>query len=503
MTVRVRLAPSPTGVPHVGSAYMSLFNMILARKHGGQFIMRIEDTDQKRSRPEYETCIFDALRWAGITWDEGPDVGGPYGPYRQSERTEIYRKYCQELLDRGRAYKCFATPEELDEMRQTAAARGLKGGYDRRYRNLSPEEVAEREASGQPYVVRLKIPLSGECVFEDAIRGKIVVPWADVDDQVLMKSDNFPTYHLAAIVDDHLMKITHVIRGDEWLTSTPKHVYLYEAFGWQAPIFMHMPLLLGKDGRKLSKRRNPISILYYRDAGYLPEAFCNFLTLMGYSMQDGREMYTIDEIVAEFDPKRIGISGAIFDVDKLDWLNQQYLIKSVPQEKLWDRLREWGFNDAFMQRLMPLCHSRIKTFGEFMEVADFLFINHLHYSDALFFVEGLTKTQASYVLQAIIWELDAREDWGSKGMNEASRAVAAALGIHYKKQVIPLLFAAIQGKRHGLPLFDSVGLLGQDRTRTRLMLSIEFLGGLSGKKQEALKKAYEKKTAHLFLQENP
>ena len=501
MTVRVRLAPSPTGDPHVGSAYMALFNVIFAKHYGGTFILRIEDTDRTRSRPEYEENIYKALHWAGITWDEGPDVGGPYGPYRQSERTEIYRKYCYDLLHAGKAYKCFATAEELAEMREVAAKQGLKQGYDRRDRYLSAEEVKEREAAGLPFVIRLKIPISGDCVFEDAIKGKIVVPWADIDDQVLLKSDGFPTYHLANVVDDYLMKITHVIRGDEWISSTPKHVYLYEAFGWQPPTFMHMPLLLGKDGKKLSKRRNPTSIFYYRDSGYLPEAFMNFLTLMGYSMQDGREIYPVADIVKEFDVKRIGVSGAVFDIQKLDWLNQHYLITNTTQENLWERLKEWQFNEAFMHRLMPLCHSRMKTFGDFIELADFLFINHLRYSQELFTVEGLTNQQCAYIYQMMIWEMDAKEDWGSKGANDASRAVAEALKIHHKKQVMPLLFACIQGKRHGLPLFDSVDLLGKDRTRVRLMQSIDFLGGISGKKMDALKKAYDAKNAAVFFQE--
>src|SRR6185295_17547568 len=225
MTVRVRIAPSPTGDPHVGTAYIALFNLIFARHFKGKFILRIEDTDQTRSRPEYEKNIMEALRWCKIDWDEGPDVGGPYGPYRQSERTEIYRKYVYELLERGHAYKCFATQEELTEMRELAAAQGRRVGYDRRYRNLSPEEVRRREEAGQSFVIRLKVPLTGECVFEDGIKGRITAPWADIDDQVLLKSDGFPTYHLANVVDDYLMKITHVIRGDEWLSSTPKHIF--------------------------------------------------------------------------------------------------------------------------------------------------------------------------------------------------------------------------------------------------------------------------------------
>ena len=491
MTVRVRIAPSPTGDPHVGTAYMALFNLIFARHFGGKFILRIEDTDRTRSRPEYEQNIYKALEWTGITWDEGPDVGGPYGPYRQSERTEIYRKYCYDLLAAGKAYKCFATPQELQEMREVGAKTGSKLGYDRRYRNLSAEEIAEREALGQSFTIRLKVPLSGDCVFEDAIKGRISFPYADIDDQVLMKSDGFPTYHLANVVDDHLMGITHVIRGDEWISSTPKHVLLYDVFGWTPPVFMHMPLLLGRDGKKLSKRKNPTSIFYYRDSGYLPEAFVNFLTLMGYSSSDGREICALDEIIKEFDPKRIGVSGAVFDITKLDWINQQYIIQHIPQDNLWDRLKGWGFNDEFMNRLMPLAHSRMKNFGDFIELADFLFINHLPYSEALFEVPGVSKTKVAAIYQAIIWEMDKSENWAGSGMNEASRKIAELFGVNHKKVVMPLLFACIMGKRHGLPLFDSVELLGKDRMRVRLLQSMDFNGGLSSKKTDLVKKAFD------------
>lgn len=491
--VRVRIAPSPTGDPHVGTAYIALFNLIFARHFKGKFILRIEDTDRTRSRPEYETNIFEALRWAGIHWDEGPDVGGPYGPYRQSERTEIYREHCQMLLDRGKAYKCFATPEELAEMREMASKLGLKVGYDRRYRNLSAEEVEQREKAGQPYVIRLKVPLTGECVFEDGIKGRITYPWADIDDQILLKSDGFPTYHLAAVVDDHLMEISHVIRGDEWISSTPKHILLYESFGWTPPAFMHMPLLLGKDGRKLSKRRNPTSIFYYRDSGYLREAFVNFLTLMGYSMPGDKEIYPLEEIIHEFDPKRIGVSGAYFDILKLDWVNQHYLINTIPQEKLWSRMKEWIYNEEFMQKLMPLVHTRIKTFGEFMELCYFLFVNHLEYTEELICPAGQPKEKIAMMLQAIIWSMDEQENWKRPGIEKASRDVAEVFGAHHKKVIIPMLYVSLTGKRQGPPLFDSVELLGKDRTRARLLNGIEFLGGISNKKMDALTKGWQKK----------
>ncbi|PJD96115.1 MAG: glutamate--tRNA ligase [Parachlamydia sp.] len=493
MSVRVRIAPSPTGDPHVGTAYMALFNMIFARHHQGKFILRIEDTDQSRSRPEYEQNIYKALKWSNIEWDEGPDVGGDYGPYRQSERLPIYQEECKHLIERGGAYKCFCTAEELAEMRELSAKTGGRQGYDRRCRNLSPKEIQDKEAAGIPSVVRLKVPLKGECVYEDAIKGRIVFPWADVDDQVLMKSDGFPTYHMANVVDDHLMKITHVIRGDEWMSSTPKHILLYDLFDWTPPVFMHMPLLLGKDGKKLSKRRNPTSIFFYRDSGYLPEAFVNFLTLMGYSMPGDREVYSFEEIVKEFDYKRIGVSGAVFDILKLDWLNQQYLIKNIPEDKLLSRLKEWNFSDAYLQKLMPLCHSRIKTFGEFMELCDFFFINHLRYTPELFAVKGITPEQACYIFQAMIWHMDEAENWGSTGVNQASRDLATIFGVNHKKVIMPLLFASIMGKNQGPPLFDSAAILGKDLTRVRLLNSIEFLGGISNKKMSLLKKGWDTK----------
>jgi glutamyl-tRNA synthetase len=498
MTVRVRIAPSPTGDPHVGTAYVALFNLIFSRHFQGKFILRIEDTDQTRSRPEYEKSIFDALHWCGINWDEGPDIGGPYGPYRQSERTEIYRQHAYELLETGKAYKCFAGAEELAEMREVAAKQGKRAGYDRRYRNLTPDEVQKREETGEPFVIRLKVPLTGECVYEDAIKGRTTAPWADIDDQVLLKSDGFPTYHLANVVDDRLMKITHVIRGDEWMSSTPKHILLYESFGWQPPVFMHMPLLLGKDGKKLSKRKNPTSIFYFRDSGYLPEALINFLTLMGYSMSDEKELYTLDEMIQTFDPKRIGTSGAFFDIQKLNWVNQKKLIEAIPEEQLWGRLVDWQFNESFMRKLIPLIHTRIRTFGDFMQLCDFFFINELHITPELLLPKNTAPELIAALLQVMIWGMDAREDWSGNGLEQISHEAAEVFGVHHKKILMPPLFGAIMGKHQGPPLFDSVTLLGKDRTRVRLMQAIEVLGGLSNKKLDQLKKCWNKKDCKTF-----
>lgn len=497
--VRTRIAPSPTGDPHVGTAYMALFNYLFARHYGGDFLLRIEDTDQTRSRPEYEENIYTAIKWTGLTWDEGPDVGGKYGPYRQSERTEIYRKHCYDLLAAGKAYKCFVTAKELAEMREVAAKTGGRTGYDRRHRNLSPEEIQERESRGEPYVIRLKVPLTGECVYEDLIKGRMSAPWADIDDQVLLKSDGFPTYHLANVVDDHLMEITHVIRGDEWVSSTPKHILLYETFGWEPPTFMHMPLLLGTDGKKLSKRKNPTSIFYYRDSGYLPEAFLNFLSLMGYSMPDDQEVYSLEEVTKFFSEKRIGTSGAIFDVRKLDWLNQQYLINTIPEENLWQRIQQWGFQESFMQKLMPLVHTRIKTFAEFMELCQFFFISHIPYTEELLTSDGrVSKETAAQILQMMIWSMERNENWKSSGIEAASREAAELFDVSHKKVVMRLLFGTITGKQMGPPLFDSVELLGKDRTRARFLKAIEFLGGVSKKNLSELEKAWKTKDGSLL-----
>lgn len=500
MTVRVRIAPSPTGDPHVGTAYIALFNLIFARHFGGKFILRIEDTDQTRSRPEYEKSIIDALSWCHIQWDEGPDIGGPYAPYRQSERTEIYRNHAHELIKRGHAYKCFATAQELSEMKEVAAKQGKRIGYDRRYRNLSASEIKEREEAGQPFVIRLKVPLTGECVFEDQIKGRISTPWADIDDQVLLKSDGFPTYHLANVVDDRLMKITHVIRGDEWMSSTPKHILLYESFGWTPPIFMHMPLLLGKEGKKLSKRKNPTSIFYFRDSGYLSEALVNFLTLMGYSMPGDKEIYNLSEIIRDFDPKRIGISGAFFDIQKLNWINQKKIIESTSENDLWNRIVDWKFNEAYMKKLMPLIHTRIKTFSDFIQLCDFFFISDLKYTPELLCPKNTTPETASSLLQGMIWSLDAQENWSGPAFQKASHEVEEIFGVHHKKTLIPLLFATIMGKQMGPPLFDSVTILGKDITRVRLMGAIEALGGISNKRMDLLKKSWDKKNCRDLIQ---
>lgn len=479
MTVRVRIAPSPTGEPHVGTAYIALFNYVFAKAQGGSFILRIEDTDQSRSRPEYETAIYDALSWAGLNWDEGPDIGGDFGPYRQSERLPIYQSHVQQLIDQGKAYYCFATGQELQEMREVQKKAGGRMGYDRRYRNLSESEVKERLAKGESYVIRLKVPLEGTCRFEDKVRGPLTFPWADIDDQVLLKSDGFPTYHLANIVDDHLMGITHVIRGDEWISSTPKHILLYESFGWSPPTFVHMPLLLGKDGKKLSKRKNPTSVFYYRDSGYLNTALVNFLSLMGYSMEEDEEIYSLERLIEKFDLSRIGTSGAVFDLTKLRWLNQHYIMHSSTPKTLPSLLQNWMFSDKKMVEISQLAHSRMKTLSDFFALADFFFIEELPLSQELLCGKKLSAKATTALIHLFIQRLDQLEDWSASGFEYSSKEIAKFLSISHKKIVMPLLFACMMGKKAGLPLFSSMDILGKARARARFLQALSFLETLN------------------------
>ena len=309
MTVRTRIAPSPTGAPHVGTAYMALFNLVFARKHGGQMVLRIEDTDQSRSSKESEDAILSSLKWLGLDWDEGPDRGGNFGPYRQSERLDLYKEAIQKLVDAGYAYPCFCSAERLNELRKKQIENKETPRYDGHCLNLSKEEIERKIQSGEKYVYRLKIPDDGVCLFYDELRGEVKFEWKQIDHQIIQKSDGFPTYHLASIVDDYHMGITHVIRGEEWINSTPKHILLYEGLGWKAPVFAHLPLLRNPDKSKLSKRKNPTSIDYYKDAGFIPEALVNYLGMMGYTLPDQREIFSLSEMSETFEIKRMSLGG--------------------------------------------------------------------------------------------------------------------------------------------------------------------------------------------------
>ncbi len=323
--VKTRIAPSPTGDPHVGTAYIALFNLAFAKKNGGDFILRIEDTDQTRSTPESEEMIFETLKWLGLDYSEGPDIGGDTGPYRQSERFHLYGDYARKLVEDGKAYYCFCTRDRLEKLRERQKAMKQAPGYDGHCRSLTEEDIKAKLEAGEPYVIRLKMPYEGETVIKDRLRGEVRFENNKIDDQVLLKADGFPTYHLANVVDDHLMNITHVIRAEEWIASTPKHIQLYRAFGWEEPEFIHMPLLRNQDKTKISKRKNPVSLNWYRDEGYLKEGLVNFLGLMGYSFGENKEIFSLQEFIDNFNIDNVSLGGPVFDLVKLGWVNNQHM----------------------------------------------------------------------------------------------------------------------------------------------------------------------------------
>lgn len=492
-TVRTRVAPSPTGAPHIGIAYMALFNYAFARKQGGQFILRIEDTDRARSTPESEAAVFDALRWLGIPWDEGPDVGGAHGPYRQSERTAIYREHGATLVEKGAAYPCFCSGKRLAELRRKQSAEKGTQGYDGLCAGLSADETRSRMASGEPHVIRLRVPAEGECVMTDRLRGEIRIPWSQVDHQVLLKSDGFPTYHLAVVVDDHLMEITHVIRGEEWISSTPKHVLLYEHFGWSPPEFVHLPLLRNPDRSKLSKRRNPTSILYYRRAGYMPEALLNYLGLMAYSMPDGQEAFSVAEFVESFDIDRIGLGGPVFDLQKLASFNGRRL-RELSTEELYERLRAWGLDEVTWKQILPLAQPRLNTLGDLVPMSAFLFTDKLQYPGSALLAGGLEAEQTARVLKIAQWEFEKPGPWADAAIRDMFDRISEREALKLKTLLVPF-FVAIAGAQVSLPLFDSMALLGRDLVLRRIQYALEELEAegcaLSGKKLKKLQKEYQ------------
>jgi len=490
MSVRTRIAPSPTGDPHVGTAYVALFNMAFAHSQGGQFLLRIEDTDQARSTPESEKAILDALKWLGLEWDEGPDNGGPKGPYRQSERSDIYQKYAQELIDDGHAFRCFCSPEELDEMRASQIANKEPLGYDGRHMDLSDEDVESRIANGDPYVVRMKVPREGTCTFSDMLRGEVSIDWAQIDYQVLLKADGMPTYHLANVVDDHLMEITHVIRGEEWINSAPKHILHYKYFGWEIPVLCHLPLLRNVDKSKLSKRKNPTSILYYQRMGYLPEALLNYLGRMGWSMPDEREKFNLNEMLEAFDIGRVSLGGPVFDVEKLSWLNGVWIRDELTDDQLADRLHDWALNRDSLKAFLPFARQRMEILSDFAPLGSYLVSGMLPIRLEHLKSSGMDEDQLLAVLQYALWRLEAVQNWNRDNIFKALESVADGMNIKLKPFLVPL-FIAITGSTASISVMDSMNLLGADMSRARLRHAIELMGGVGKKKLKKMEKAYQ------------
>ena len=489
MTVRTRIAPSPTGDPHVGTAYIALFNLCFARQHGGQFILRIEDTDRLRSTPESEQMILDSLSWLGLEWDEGPDVGGPHGPYRQSERGDIYAQHAQQLLDAGHAFKCYRTSEELDELRESRKAAGLQLALKPADLALDAQEQARREQEGWPYVVRMKVPAEGVCVVKDMLRGTIEVEWAQVDAQILLKSDGMPTYHLANVVDDHLMAITHVLRGEEWINSAPKHQLLYEYFGWEMPQLCHMPLLRNPDKSKLSKRKNPTSINYYRRMGFLPQAVTNYLGRMGWSMPDEREKFSLQEMMAEFDVQRVSLGGPVFDLEKLTWLNGVYIREDLDDDALLSALREWAFNDAYVKQILPQVRPRVETLSQVMPLAGHFFAGLPTLTKESFESVKLEDEELVKLLQFLVWRFEGVSAWSKETLLNEVKPLAEHFDLKMKAFLAPV-FIAITGSTSSTSVMDAMAILGSDVTRARLRSAIEVLGGVSKKQAKRFEKEF-------------
>lgn len=489
MTVRTRIAPSPTGDPHVGTAYIALFNLCFARQHGGKFILRIEDTDRARSTQQSEEAILDSLRWLGLQWDEGPDVGGEHGPYRQSERGDIYAKHAQQLLDAGHAFECFCDSDRLTNLRREQLAAKGRVGYDGLCLGLSKQTIQERKAAGEPYVVRMKVPATGIAKIPDMLRDPIQIEWQQVDMQILVKADGMPTYHLANVVDDHLMGITHVLRGEEWISSAPKHVLLYEYFGWEAPVFCHLPLLRNPDKSKLSKRKNPTSIGYYRRMGFLPQALLNYLGMMGWTMPNGEEKFSLQQMHENFDVKRVSLGGPVFDLDKLAWLNGKYIREDLSVEQLASEIATWAVNKEYGLPILRLIHERIDKLSDALPKVAHFFTSPANLSEESFAHKKLDVATAKSILVFAGRRLEAVSSWKA----EALKAELQLLGEHMDVKIRDLLFplfVALSGQAVATPLFETLEILGSDLSRARIRQAVEVLGGISKKQAKAFDKQY-------------
>lgn len=485
--IKVRIAPSPTGDPHVGTAYIGLFNYAYAKHNGGKFILRIEDTDRTRFSEDSEQQIFDAMKWLGLYYDEGPDNGGDFGPYRQSERMSMYKEYAEMLVDKGEAYCCFCTQERLTNLRERQVAMNQAPGYDGHCRKLTKEEIEEKKKNNEPYIIRLKMPYNGQTIVKDRLRGDIVFENSKIDDQVLLKSDGFPTYHLANIVDDHLMGITDVIRAEEWIASTPKHVQLYKAFGWKEPRWFHMPLLRNADKTKISKRKNPVSLNYYKEEGYLKEGMLNFLALMGWSMPHDKEIFTLDEMIENFSFDRISLGGPVFDLVKLGWVNNQHMrMKDLSEltklakpyfEKLYD-LSE--ITDENLEFIVEILREGTHTLKELSQSAD------IYFNDS-FSMPYVTEDMNKKERKSITRLLDAlNSENGKKAVNifkEKIENETENISVKRAKEILQEvqdeinegpaaalmpLRAVLTGKARGADLYTVITVIGKDRILKRI-----------------------------------
>jgi glutamyl-tRNA synthetase len=482
--IRVRFAPSPTGYPHVGNIRTALFNWLFARHEGGKFIIRIEDTDVTRKVRGAVKAVLDSLQWLGLDWDEGPEVGGKYGPYIQSERLGLYKETAERLISQGNAYYCYCSPERLEAMRAEQIKRKQPPGYDRHCRDLTAGERAKKEAEGITPVVRFKTPLEGQTRFNDLIYGDVVFEHSTIDDFVLLKSDGYPTYHLANVVDDHAMEISHVIRAEEWLSSTPRHLLLYGALGLEPPQFVHHPMILGPDRAKLSKRHGSVSIIKYRDDGYLPEAMVNFLALLGWSLDDKTELLSRQELIDNFSLERIGKTGAIFNREKLDWMNGVYIRRMTPDE-FFEAAQPYLMTDIdagkalisdekYVKAALALVQERARKLAEVVELTNFFFIDELDYQPELLIGDKMTSDSATQALKASQQKLTPLSAFDADSLEGVLRPLAAELKLK-TGQLFGTLRVAVTGRTAAPPLFDTMAVLGKERCLRRIEVALRRL----------------------------
>ena len=475
--IRVRYAPSPTGEPHLGNIRTALFNWLFARSNGGKFIVRIEDTDQAREVTGAQTAILQALRWLGIDWDEGPDLGGPHAPYTQSGRLDIYHEHVSRLLAEGHAYRCYCTPERLDQMRKDQQNRKQPPGYDRHCRDLTPEVIAMLSESGARGIVRFKMPLNGKIEFLDLVRGEMEFDAALLDDFVILKSDGFPTYHLASVVDDHLMDISHVMRAEEWLSSTPRHKALYDALGYPIPKIAHLPMIFGPDRSKLSKRHGATSVLAYREEGYLSDAMINFMALLGWSLDDQTEVIERNTLIGNFQLGRVAAAPAIFNVEKLDWFNGIYIRKLSVQD-LRDQILPWleqglpesvdrPLDQDYVEAIIPLIHDRLKKLSEATELTSFFFEQQPRYNPLNVIQKGMLRDDTRVALGEIVVALNPLVQWDSSQLEDTLRALAKRLELT-PGQLFGMIRVAITGRTAAPPLFQTMEVLGKERCMNRI-----------------------------------
>ncbi|HZR41152.1 MAG TPA: glutamate--tRNA ligase [Ktedonobacteraceae bacterium] len=486
---RLRFAPSPTGLLHIGAFRTALFSWLFARHSGGQFILRIEDTDVARTVEGAVDDFIHGIEWLGMDYDEGPVVGGPYGPYHQLQRKAIYQHYANQLIETGHAYRCYCTPERLDQMRKEQEAKKLPPRYDRRCRYLTAEERAANEAAGLSWTIRFAMPLKGETVVHDQLHGDMVFHNTDLDDMVIIKSDGLALYHLAHLVDDHLMGITHVLRGEEWISSAPRHVQIYKALGWEPPLFYHLPNVLGKDKKKLSKRRNAPSWSDYKKQGYLPEAVFNFLALLGWSYDDKTEIFSKDELIQAFTLERIGISSGIYDPEKLLWMNGIY-IRRLSLEELVERTlpylerpeAEGGLPDSIQRpldrdytaRVLQLEQERLKTLGEAAYMVSFFYEKEITYDTTLLIQKGMDAPRTRDALIQARDLLASLESWEHSSMETAMRELTARLGLK-AGQMFGSVRTAVSGRTATPPLFQMMEVLGREVSLQRIEQAIALL----------------------------